>query len=217
MIFFIILIIVVLFALVFILYPLRKNPKLGLLVSVLVSLTLYFGYNRWGGFGQWQNYLNLQTNQAIVKQLMQTPDGPEKLINKLKIQLTKTPNSVKGWYLLGRLSANRQDWSTAETAFAKASLLDPQDEAILVNYAQSLWENNQHQYNKKIRGIFKQLLKKNPNQADALAMLAMDFYAQKNYAKAIQNWEHLLKMSSPQSEEAAALRKAIAKARSLQI
>lgn len=212
MIFFIFIGLSVLIALAFGLYPMKKSPRLSLLVLLLVLLLPGFGYYHWGAYEAWQNFSETAANQALVKQLMKSPKGPERLIQKLKEQIAKDPSQAKGWYLLGRLYASKRDWKAAEQAFARARALEPEDEAIAVNYGQSLWQNNQQHFNGTIRRIFHALLKKNPRQPDALAMLAMDCFAEKNYPMAISYWEQLLKLAPPQSEEAMALRQAIAKA-----
>lgn len=201
-----------LIALSFALYPLHKNRRLCMGIFFLFTLSAGVGYWHWGAWDAWQSHMEMERNRVLVKALMQSPDGPEQLIQKLKMQLAKTPDSTRGWYLLGRLYASREAWPAAEKAFARAYALEMQDEAIAVNYAQSLWQNNQQHFNRTIRGILQKLLEKNPEQPDALAMLAMDFFTEKNYPMAVDYWERLLKLTPPQSEEAMALRKAIAKA-----
>ena len=60
--------------------------------------------------------------------------------------------------------------------------------------------------------MFFSVLKSNPKQPDALAMLAMDAFLSKAYSQAIAYWERLLVLVPKDSEDALAIRKAIAKA-----
>ena len=57
------------------------------------------------------------------------------------------------------------------------------------------------------------MLQRNPNQPDAIAMLATDAFEQDDFQQAIDYWQHLLDLIPPQSDEAKAIRRAINKAR----
>ena len=114
--------------------------------------------------------------------------------------------------MLGRLYASQGTWEKAKAAFAMASELEPDSEKYRINYAQSLWQLNHQAFNDAIRAVFFSVLKSNPEQPDALAMLAMDAFLSKAYSQAIAYWERLLVLVPKDSEDALAIRKAIAKA-----
>ena len=115
---------------------------------------------------------------------------------------------------MGRLYANQGDWAQAKSAYQQALTIKPNDVQANVNYIQALWESNQRQFNPDIIQRLHQLLQQSPQQPDALAMLAMDAYQTKQYDKAIEYWQQLLKLVPAESEEAQALRQAIARASS---
>ncbi|MGQ3888652.1 tetratricopeptide repeat protein [Legionella sp. CNM-1927-20] len=201
------------FAILIIIYPLGRTLKKGFLPFIIsLALIISFAYYRWGAFSGWQQHKQHEIAEQRAKALLDKIKSPEELINKLKAHLDDTPASARGWFLLGRLYSSQGDWLAARNAFAKAYQLNPQDEAATIYYANSLWQLNHQQFNKDIRALFKQLLQQNPNQPDALAMLALDAYESKQYNEAVNYWQQLLKLASPDSEEASALRKAIAKA-----
>ncbi|KTC83991.1 MULTISPECIES: tetratricopeptide repeat protein [Legionella] len=194
------------------LYPLRKTK---LLMVIIVPVFVVFSslvYWRWGAWSSWQEYQHREATQQQVQAVLQTIKSPAELVERMKTRLKQDPNSERGWYLLGRLYASQGQWLEARDAFLKALELKPENEMTLINYAQSLLQLNQQQFNKQIREILKNLLQKDPNQPDALAMLAMDAFADRNYQLAIDYWQQLLKLAPEQSEEAQLLRKAIAKA-----
>lgn len=195
-----------------IIYPLRHNKFICLLVTVIEWTIILSGYYYWGGFASWQQYIHQTNSQKVAEQLLKTVKSPQELIDKLRAKLDDTPKSAKGWYLLGRLYSNQSDWQHASSAFAKAHRFKPDDEQYTVNYAHGLWQLNAQQFNPEIRDLFKSLLSHNPNQADALAMLAMDSFMNHRYEDAISYWQRLLKLAPEQSEEADAIRQAIAKA-----
>ena len=108
--------------------------------------------------------------------------------------------------------SSQDQWPEALEAFNRAHLLEPDNEQITVNYAQSLWQTNHQVFNATIRGVFQSLLKKNPNQPDSLSMLAIDAFQKHAYQRAIDYWTHLLTLVPPDSVEAKAIRRAINKA-----
>lgn len=202
-------------ALLLALYPLRKSKVHVVMLVPVIFCSVAFAYWRWGAWPEWKQYVQHQVRQQQAEAMLQSIRSPEELIAKLKARLKQQPRSAKGWYLLGRLYANQGQWQHARDAFAKAYQLNPNDEPITVNYAQSLWQLNDRQFDEEIRGLFQSVLKRNENQPDALAMLAMDAFIGHSYEQAINYWEQLLKIAPPQSEDAIAIRKAIAKAQRL--
>ncbi|PWY54847.1 hypothetical protein DGG96_14925 [Legionella qingyii] len=199
-------------ACMFIIYPFRRHFIAGLLLVPSIFLLAFAGYFYWGGFGGWQEHVHQLNSQEQAKKMLESVKSPQELIDKLRAKLDDTPKSAKGWYLLGRLYTSQNKQQNAVDAFAKAYQFNPDDEQFAINYAHSLWVLNNQQFTQQITEIFSQLLKNNPNQPDALAMLAMDAFVSHAYEDAISYWQRLLKLAPEQSEEANAIRKAIAKA-----
>lgn len=195
-----------------IIYPLRRQVFFSSMLVPVILILMLSGYYFWGGFSQWQTYVLNNKTKEQAQQMLKSIKSPQELIDKLRAKLDDSPQSAKGWYLLGRLYSNQNEQQNAVNAFAKAHEFQPQDEQYTVNYAHSLWELNQQQFNEPIRELFTDLLNNNPNQPDALAMLAMDAFLQEHYETAIGYWQRLLQSAPQQSEEADAIRKAIAKA-----
>lgn len=194
------------------LYPLKANKTFSLLVLPVILTLVVGAYLSWGGFAQWQVYQQQQERQQQAQKMLSTIKTPDELITKLKAKLDDTPKSAKGWYLLGRLYSAKSEYEQAADAFGKAYRLSSDNEQYAVNYAHGLWQLNHQQFNAQIIELFNTLLSHNPNQPDALAMLAMNAYMSHDYEGAINYWQRLLKLAPPQSDEALAIHKAIAKA-----
>lgn len=196
------------------LYPFRKNKwVVSVLLPIILILTAAL-YWHFGGFFEWARFLELSAKKQQVQAILQSTHGVEEVIAKLKAKLSTEPNSAQGWYLLGRLYAHQGQWDKAKSAFNTAHDLNPDDALITMNLVQSLLQLNQQTFNEDIRTLIHRVLQNDPNQPDALAMVAMDAYQAKHYRKAIDYWRKLLKLAPENSEEAAVIRKAIHKAQS---
>jgi cytochrome c-type biogenesis protein CcmH len=196
------------------LYPLKANKAFSLLMLPIILTLVVTAYVFWGSFPQWQAYQQQQEMQHQAQKMLRTIKTPDELITKLKAKLDDTPKSAKGWYLLGRLFSAKNNDEQAAEAFGKAYHFFPENEQYAVNYAHSLWQLNHQQFNAQILQLFNTLLSQNSNQPDALAMLAMNAFMSHDYDGAINYWQRLLKLAPPQSDEALAIHKAIAKAQS---
>jgi cytochrome c-type biogenesis protein CcmH/NrfG len=197
---------------IILIHPLKRTKLLSLLLIPFILVLVAGGYFLWGGFDLWQDYIQKNESQKQARQMLRSIKSPQELIAKLKEKLDNTPKSAKGWYLLGRLYSAQNENEHAAEAFAKAYELAPDDEQYAVNYAHGLWQLNNRQFSLPIIQLFNKLLDKNPKQPDALAMLAMNAYMNHDYQSAINYWQRLLELAPPQSDEALAIRKAIAKA-----
>lgn len=198
-------------------YPFRKNiGKWWLLVLPIFVVLVIGAYQQWGAWTAWQDHLYEQARQEKARAILATIKSPAQLAQKLKAKLDNTPASARGWYLLGRIYASQLEWSSARDAFAKSYQLHPADELAAINYAQSLWQLNKQTFDEQIRSLLKEILINNPNQPDALAMLAMDAYECHDYSQAQIYWQQLLKLAPVNSREAKAIQKAIAKAQQQQ-
>ncbi len=196
-------VVLMLIAVVIVVYPYQGKFKRSQFIIVpLLVVCVSAGYWQWGGWIRFTEYNHQQTALKSFK-------NPQEIIDKLKQHLNASPTSARGWFLLGRLYASQNQWPEAVDAFNRSHLLEPNNEQTTVHYAQSLWQNNQQMFNATIRALFLSILKANPNQPDALSMLAIDAFQEHDYSKAKQYWTHLLSLVPPNSEDAKAIRKAI--------
>lgn len=186
------------------------------LMLPLLAIVVLPAYYHWGAWASLQRVQDEQRKQEQAKALLATISSSDELIGKLRARLDDTPASARGWYLLGRLYSGQQQWTMARDAYAKSHQLNPDDERATLAYADSLWQLNNQVFDDRIRALLQQVLQKDAKQPDALSMLAMDAFAQKNYALAQRYWRQVLVLMPEHSEEAQALRKAIAKARQLE-
>lgn len=197
------------------LWPLRQQRGMWLWVLLLL-VGSSLAYWQWGGWRLLLAYQHQEAQHQKAKALLQTVKNPQELIQKLQTHLASQPDSARGWYLLGRLYASQRQWDEALQAFKRAYENQPEDDQIAVNYAQSLLMRHQGRDEETARHLLQAVLVRHPQQADALAMLALDAQHYHHADQALYYWEQLLRVVSPQSEEADAIRKAILMIRSQQ-
>lgn len=197
-----------------IVYPLKRELGLSLVVMLCMFVFVATGYYNWGGFSALKQFNKHQGSKLLADNMLKSLKSTQELIDKLHAKLDNTPESAKGWFLLGRLYSSQNQESKALKAYAKAYRFKPEVEEFAVNYAHSLWQINNKQFNPEIKTLFNTLLTKNPKQPDALSMLAMDAFVNHGFDEAIEYWQRLLVLAPAQSKEAKAIRKAIAKAQS---
>ncbi len=196
----------------FVFVPFRRSFRTMFMLLPILLCLVGVMYWQWGAWSLWTNFNQKQASALQMQALLQSVKSPEDLIHKLKLRLQQTPDSARGWYLLGRLYASLGQWSEAHAAYQKAYHLDSKDIQISVNYAQSMWQKNNRQFNEHIRHFLSQILANHPNQPDVLGMLALDAFLGHSYQQAIDYWQRLLALAPKDSDDAKAIQKAIAKA-----
>lgn len=189
---------------------LSGNKKIWWFLPLFLVVSMG-GYLQWGNWFAWNAYRLERIQEEKAKQLLASIKSPQALIILLQNKLKKDPSQAKGWYFLGRLYRHEGLIIKAKGAFAKAYQLNPRNEDIAVNYAQILLQSNPNQYNETVKGILTTILKVNPQQGDALAMLAINAYNEKDYKAAALYWKRLLALVPEDSAEARAIRKALIK------
>jgi cytochrome c-type biogenesis protein CcmH len=172
------------------------HRKLILSCSILViacALMANLDIANWYQFIQQQKAL--QQAQSILKQ----PKQVEHLLERLQQAVIEHPEDAKAWFLLGRIYAANQDWPHAHDALLQAYRLHPDDLKTALFYVETIW-HTQGRITKQAHMILQRVLKKEPNQPDALLMLATDAKEHQCYQQAIMYWKRVLVMFPKDSE-----------------
>jgi cytochrome c-type biogenesis protein CcmH len=196
-----------------VLYPLRHKKALAFVLLPASAAFLLVGYLVWGHWFEWQGFKLTEKKQREAKQVIQALGSTEAIVERLRARISEMPKDAKAWFLLGRVYGSTGDWQHASEAYVMAHGLEAENHEYSLHYAQSMWELNHNAFDDKTRLLLHVILKQNPKQPDALAMLAFDAYSQHHYQDAVRHWERLLELIETSSEEAGKIRQAIAKAR----
>jgi cytochrome c-type biogenesis protein CcmH len=144
-------------------------------IGVLVPLAAAIGY--------WQ----LGDRRALDAEAMRQSDPQQlqALVERLIVQLQKSPKDAEGWVLLGRALNSLGRPERAAQAYARALELTPEDRELLVEFIKSL------------------------------ALAGRAEFEKRDYAAAVGYWERILPFAPPESEFARTVAGSIAEAKQL--
>lgn len=197
-----------------ILYYLVSLPNRWLQLGlILCSLSIvWLLYAKLGGMQALHAYRLAKYRQHEATTLLKQLGGEQALLKKLQEKLKQNPNSPRGWYLLGRLYMSFGQLKEAEQAFAKAHAQKPNSIRYTLHWVQMRFTLRGDSLSKAEQKELLDIIRQQPGQPDALAMLAMHAYKQQHFQEAIAYWQILLESLPPDSEASLAVRQAIANA-----
>lgn len=130
-------------------------------------------------------------------------------------RLEQNPGDAEGWVMLARSYMALEKYSDATNAYAKAAALKTEDADLLADQAFATAMANGRQLKGEPYELIKKALRIDPRNAKALDLAASAEFQAKNYEKAIDYWQEVLKMTPADSELAGRLAKNILEAKSL--
>lgn len=134
------------------------------------------------------------------------------LADKLAEKLKANPDNPDGWALLARTYVEIKRYKESLPAFEKATALLPKDPHLLADYADALAMSNGG-FNQKSESLVDQALALDPSHVKALMLKATIAFNRKEFPKAIEQWEKLLKIPGLDAERTKQATGSIAEAR----
>lgn len=141
--------------------------------------------------------------------------GLDVMAQRLASRLESTGrNDAAGWELLARAYVELRRHADAAKAFERArSLRGDGDAQLLADYADALAVANGKRFDAAVRELIAAALKADPANAKAIELDASAAYADRDYRRAIAQWEKVLAKSDPSSDHGRVLAANIAQAR----
>ena len=134
---------------------------------------------------------------------------------KLADRLKNNPNDVQGWTMLARSYMMQERFSDAAAAYEKLTALSANDADAWADYGEALALANGQSLAGKPTEAVNRALKIDPKNQKALALAGSAAFQQKDYKKALEHWERLLKLLPPGSQELQIITEQITKAKEL--
>jgi len=144
-----------------------------------------------------------------------TQEQIEANVAKLAERLKSSPNDAQGWTMLARSYSSMEKYSEAANAYAKATELNPKDADLLAEYAFVTGMAEGKSLEGKPTEIINRALKVDPENAKALQLAGSAAFQAKDYKKAIDYWQRVLKKVPPGSEVAETITARINEAKTL--
>ena len=136
-------------------------------------------------------------------------------VAKLAQRLEQNPNDAQGWTMLARSYSSMEKFSEAANAYAKATELNPKDADLWADYAFAMAMAGGRSLEGKPVELIDRALKVDPENLKALQLAGSAAFQAKDYKKAVDYWQRVLKKVPPGSEVAAAVNERINEAKTL--
>jgi cytochrome c-type biogenesis protein CcmH len=136
-------------------------------------------------------------------------------VAKLAERLKSNPNDAQGWTMLARSYNSMEKYSEAANAYAKATELSPKDADLWAEYAFATGMAGSKSLEGKPTELINRALKVDPENPKALQLAGSAAFQAKDYNKAVEYWERVLKKVPPGSEVAETINERINEAKTL--
>lgn len=190
-----------LMTLLILLKPLFTRNTLTL--AITLSLLLPAGSILW--------YHHYGASEKVIAQ----NHSREKMIERLHQRAHQHPKNSQSWFLLGQMMFDQGQYDRAEQSFNQALKLEPNNTHYKALLAQAMYFNHHQELNNKAKNLLEEVLAEQPDNTNAINLLAVDDFINKRYKKAIKRWKTLLPFYPEDSEDGKALRLMIAKAQTI--
>jgi len=123
-------------------------------------------------------------------------------VAKLAQRLESNPNDAQGWTMLARSYSSMEKYNEAANAYGKATELNSKDADLWAEYAFATGMSEGRSLQGKALELINRALKVDPENAKALQLAGSAAFQAKDYKKAIEYWQRVLKKVPPGSEVA---------------
>ena len=160
----------------------RLGRMLPLLAALLVPLGALGLYSHWGALDE----------LAQARAPASAPQRLEQMTQRLEQAVRSNPQSIQGWYFLGRSYMAEQRAGEAAKAFEQAVGLAGREPELLGQWAQALYFAGDRQWTEQLQGLTDEALRADPAEVTSLGLLGIAAYEDQRYAQAIDYWQRLL-------------------------
>ena len=144
-----------------------------------------------------------------------TQEQIEANVAKLAERLKSNPSDAQGWTMLARSYSSLEKYGEATGAYARATELTPKDADLWAEYAFASAMAAGRSLRGKPMELIDRALKVDPENAKALQLAGSAAFEAKDYNKAVDYWQRVLKKVPPGSEVAETITSRINEAKAL--
>ena len=133
----------------------------------------------------------------------------DELVTRLAAKLEQEPNNPEGWVMLGRSYMAMNRFPQAMEAFEKAMQLDSENVRLLLAYSEAIAGQNGNNFTGRAAPLIEKAFQLEPDNANVLWMSGILAYQQNSFQTALERWEKLAAILTPQSSELETVNNAI--------
>ncbi|AOT07525.1 c-type cytochrome biogenesis protein CcmI [Pseudoalteromonas luteoviolacea] len=185
----------------------------GVAFTLVVSSVFYYFTGSHQQIASWQKAVEKLPEygeRAVLK--MGTPLSANELqafALGLRTKLANSGDDAVAWMLLGRVAMSLNDYEMAMQAFDKALIMQPDNHNVLVNYSQALLIEGSEQSINRAAKMLSRVLSKDPQNIDAISLLALIAYEREDWLEAKSAFEVLLSTVQPNDPRYAMIKQRI--------
>lgn len=153
--------------------------------------------------------------QAMLDNRLPDPSQSSELIEQLENRLKTDTENLQYWFLLARLSSERNDFAKAASSYQEIIKRDQSSGLVMAELAQAIFLRDKHQMTDEVGRLAKSALDLEPNNSTALGLSGIYAFSKKDYLNAIQFWQKAVDLLGADSEGGRGLSQGIEKAKSL--
>ncbi|MEP1868373.1 MAG: c-type cytochrome biogenesis protein CcmI [Paraglaciecola sp.] len=179
----------------------QPSPKvtfiilLGALLSIGVGVAVYWQANQIAQIEHWQNVK--QKTSELGQRMIQGDaslqlDDLKDFSLGLRTKLIDNPGDPVGWMLLGRVYGAMNSIDNAIQSFEKSLELDATNTSTMASYAQALLMTGQEGQVLRSKQVLLHLLSIEPENTNAMGVLAVVATQLNDKQLALENWQSLL-------------------------
>ncbi|KID57658.1 cytochrome C biogenesis protein [Pseudoalteromonas luteoviolacea] len=185
----------------------------GIAFTLVVSSVFYYFTGSHQQIASWQKAVEKlpEYGERAVLQ-MGTPLSANELqafALGLRTKLANSGDDAVAWMLLGRVAMSLNDYEMAMQAFDKALVMQPNNHNVLVNYSQALLIEGSEQSINRAAQMLSRVLSKDPQNIDAISLLALIAYEREDWLEAKSAFEVLLSTVQPNDPRYAMIKQRI--------
>ncbi len=137
--------------------------------------------------------------QQMMQKQQQAQANIERMVSSLAQRLQKNPDDLEGWMMLGRSFLYMKRYQAASEAFAQAYRLQPENVAVVLQYADALAAAHDGKLSGKPAQLIKQALRLQADNQTALWMSGLASVEAGQLRQALETWQKLASLTDKQS------------------
>lgn len=184
----------------------------GALIIMAVAGS-YFYLGSYDKLERWSKVMQRMpelTDRLLVQQAGDvTNDDLQDFILGLRSKLLKEPQDLRAWELMARIGVGLNDLQLAIDSYEQALLLEPKNEALLLDYARALKLTGDAIYIKQAEQILARLAPSQKIQLESLLLNAFEALQKEDYKQAIVFWRQALELLPKEHERRGTIERSI--------